>query len=249
MQKLKFLFMSLGLIATLILSIIPQSLTVNAKVEYRRIITDDTPFFSDAGGTNLLFNLPYTYYVKVLTQGELYSHVECYGSGSAIAIDGYVPTHMLYDDGLTVFNPYLEKEIHTITTAVLYADKSLTTPVQHLFASRALKYYGQITAIDGAVLFYVGYNNKLGYVEEWAVTPFEIPLHPNELTFIQPETPQEEQNPTTDNGSPSTESVATLRIIVIACLILAGLIALFVALKNKPKRQLNSSYYDENEYE
>ncbi len=255
MRKLIFIFSNLALSLAIILSLTPTSLSAIAKVEYRRIITENTPFYSDISGTNLLFNLPYTYYVKILEEGANFTHVECFGQGNSIAIDGFVPTDMLYDDKLSVVNPYLEKEITTVSTAVLYADKTLTSPIQYLFASRALKYYGQITALDGTVLFYVGYNNKLGYVEESAVSPFEIPLHPNELTFIVPETPPEEVEPPLDGEDNNEQnkmpidSLTTIRIIVIACLILAGLIALFVALKNKPKNQLNSGYYDENEYE
>ncbi len=250
MRKLAILFCSLSIIISIALCTSVSVKPAKANSEYLRIITEDTPFYSDPAGTNLLFNLPYTYYVRVLERGELLSHVECYGSGGVVAIDGYVPTLMLFEDGLPVQSPYLNKEITTLSTAVLYSDKNLTAPLQYIFSSRALKYYGQITALDGSVLFYVGYNNKLGYVEESAVLPFEVPLHPNELTFIQPEIPvEDEEESNGDTTSSSLENVETLRIIVIVCLILAGLVALFIALKNKPKKQYAGSYYDENEYE
>ncbi len=250
MRKLNYLLSCLCVCLALIICISTQTVKVSAKVEYRRIITEDTPFYSDANGVNLLFYLPYTYYVKVLAEDINFSHVECYGLGSSIAIDGYVPTSMLFNDDLAVINPYLDKQITTVSTTVLYSDKNMSIPLQYLFASRTLKYYGHITADDGSTLFYVGYNNKLGYVEESTVYPFEITLHPNELTFIEPELPPEE--PTvepTEEPSNDKNGVTTLRIIVVACLLLAGLVALFIALKNKPKKQLGSSYYDENEYE
>ncbi len=250
MRKLTYIFSNLFIILAITLSLAPIKLDAFASVEYMRIITDDTPFYSDANGSELLFNLPYTYYVKILKRGEILSHVECYGGSGSIAMDGYVPTDKLFQDDLLVQNPYLEKEITTISTAVLYSDKSLTAPIQYIFSSRSLNYYGQITAEDGSILFYVGYNNRLGYVEEKSVLPFELPIHPNELTFIQPELPPEETpEPEISQKENSYDNLTTVRIIVIACLLLAGLIALFVALKNKPKTHSKRGFYDENEYE
>ncbi len=249
MKKLSFTFSIINLCFAIALCLTPIEIHAHAKVEYRRIITDDTPFYSDVSGTNLLFYLPYTYYVKIIETGELYTHVECYGTGNSVALDGYVPTNSLFNDGLTIIDPYLDKSVTTVTTAVLYLDKNLSTPLQYVFATRTLKYYGQFTAQDGSIIFYVEYNNKLGYVEESVILPFEIDLHPNELTFLQPELPPD-GNLSTEQPTPSQpEGITTLRIIVIASLILAGLVALFIALKNKPKKKLNSGYYDENEYE
>ena len=254
MRKLGYTFANLSIIFSMFFAFSPIVLQVRAKTEYLRVITDDTPFYSDAGGTTLLFNLPYTYYVKVLEYNEMYSHVECFGTGNSIAIDGYVPTSKLFSDQLPVQNPYLEKEILTISTAVLYQDKALTTPIQYLFSNRTLTYYGHIKSNDGSLLFYVGYNNRLGYVQESTIAPFELPLHPNDLTFITPEQPPNSTDSTPDKLSPeqnegTIDSLTIIRIVVIACLLLAGLIALFIAIKNNPTRQVQVGYYDENEYE
>ncbi len=251
MRKIIYVIANISICLSILLSLTFFTLPVKANTEYRRIITEDTPFYSDSGGTNLLFNLPYTYYVKLLEHGEILSHVECFGAGSSVAIDGYVPTDKLFDDDLPVQNPYMEKEIMTISTAVLYSDKNLTTPLQYIFASRTLKFYGQIPSNDGSIIFYVGYNNRLGYVQEKDVLPFEIQLHPNELTFIQPDQPSVDTQtpPENENSTTTGTNLTTIRIIVIACLLLAGLVALFIAIKNKPKKHLNNGYYDENEYE
>ncbi len=87
------------------------SYKASTSTDFRRIITEDTPIYSDSLGINLLFYLPYTYYVKVIEYGETLSHVECYGTGKSIAIDGYVPTLMLYKDDLPVPSPYMEKKL------------------------------------------------------------------------------------------------------------------------------------------
>ena len=222
----------------------PINTTARATTEYRRVITHDTPFYSDANGTNALFYLPYTYYVKVLEVGQILSHVECYGTGETIALDGYVPTTMLFEDNLPVIKPYMEKEIVTLSTTVLYFDKELTSPIQYVFASRNLVFYGQAQNQAGQIVFYVGYNNRLGYVAETNVSPFEFTTHPNELTFLQPEPTPEPEPETPKNDS----SLMTVRTVIVICLFFAGMIALFVAIKNKPKDNV-TTFYDENEYE
>lgn len=224
----------------------PIRTSANASTnEYRRIITDDTPFFSDPEGLNLLFYLPYSYYVKILQINPILSHVECFGTGGSIILDGYVPTDMLFDDGQTVTKPYLEKKIYSASTAVLYADTMLSTPLQYVFSSRQLVYYGNAIASDGSILFFVSYNNRLGYVKESTTMPFLVDLHPNPLTFLTPE-PEPDQ-PSKDNTT-QANTTNVFSIVIIACLTLAGIIALFIAIKNTQK-QTSQNYYDENEYE
>ena len=96
---------------------------------------------------------------------------------------------------------------------------------------------------DGTHCFYVSYGGDLGYVKESDVSPFTIPNHSNPLTFIPEETPPPLEEPTTSN-----DSVDTLRIIIIASLIFAGLSGLVVVIKKRPSVPVNT-YYDENDYE
>lgn len=220
---------------------------------YRRVITETTPFYADKAATQLLFYLPYTYYVKVLSADGAMTRVEVYGTGATAALDGYVPAEMLYNDGLEVKNPFVNLEIITSATAILYGDAALTSTLQYVFPSRGLRYYGFIYAADGSKLYYVGYNNRLGYVRESEITPFVIPDHPNELTFIPKPTepiptPNEDTKPSEADGQDETAAAVSLRAVIIVCLIFAGVIALFIAFKTKPP-QKKQSYYDENDYE
>jgi len=240
----KFIFLKIILCLIICFAYAPTKTYAFAESDYRRIIDHETPFYCDATATKALFYLPYTYYVKVLEYGQTLTHVECYGLGKSITLDGYVPTDKLFEDGLTVINPYMEKLIITQNTTVLYEDSNLLNPLQYVFASRELVYYGQSTAPDGKILFYVGYNNRLGYVTEDDIIPFEQSLHPNELTFLAPE-PEPEQP---SQQVPDNNSLITVRTIIIICLFFAGLLALLIALKKKPKNS-GASYYDENEYE
>jgi hypothetical protein len=213
---------------------------------YLRVIDEETLFYSNANEQSALFFLPYTYYVKSLGQvGEFY-HVECYGQNGSPALDGYVKANKLFDDGLSVINPYVSLSLTTVNTAVLYSDTTLVTPIQYVFPERNMRYYGNLE-VGGFNVYYVEYNGKLGYVKEVDVYPFAIPNHPNELTFIpkEPEIPPEE----TPSTTAPKEDYMPFKIIIVACLLFAGLVALFVALKQKPTHQVAAGYYDENDYE
>ncbi len=222
------------------------SVPINAYANsaYLRVITEDTPFYKNVFDVSPLFYLPYTYYVKVLGEEQDFYHVEVYGYDNA-GLDGYVPKTFLFDDGLEVKLPYLTLNITTAQTAVLYADHNLTNALQYIFSDRELIYYGHYPLSSGNV-YCVSYNDKLGYVKEEAIVPFIIENHPNELTFLIPDTPPEEQE-----SSPSTltEDFFGLKVIIVVCLIFAGIIALFVALSKKPNKSVAVGYYDENDYE
>ena len=210
------------------------------KSEFLRVITEDTPFFSDKSADTPLFYLPYTYYVRVKDYGEVFTHVE-YGNDGA-ALDGYVPTDKLFDDGLTVIAPFPEITATTATTAVLYASAETTTAVQYIFGGRNLYFYGTYYSPQGKTLYYVGYNDRLGYVKEEDLVPFTLSYHPNELTFLTPDTPEQPEQK--EPEKPSAQAVFDLRIAIIAVLGLAGLVALIVAFNKKPKTSPAASYYD-----
>ncbi|MBE5737405.1 MAG: hypothetical protein E7348_03300 [Clostridiales bacterium] len=216
-----------------------------AQSTYLRVINNETPFYQNVNDTEPCFYLPYTYYVKVLDNFESLTHVEIHGKNGIAGIDGYVPTDDLFDDGLEVINPFLCLDITTAGTTVLYQDRYLVTPSQYIFAQRKLKYYGHISSENGNI-YYVSYNNKLGYVKESDILPFAIQNHPNELTFIvQPSPPvEEEQYENTSNNS----DFFGLKSVIIVCLLFAGLIALFIALGKKNDNR-KSNYYEENDYE
>lgn len=216
---------------------------------YARIITEDTPFYSDASGKTLLFYLPYTYYVKVLEEGAFYTHVECYGTGGAAAIDGFVPSDMLYYDGLSVKNPYAEVKLTTLSSAVLYSDSSLNTALQYIFSGRTLNYYGALPLGENSFIYFVGYNDRLGYIKEADVMPFTIENHQNELTFIPKEEPNPPESSDSEKNNNSEKPVFGLRILIIASLLFAGITALFVAFRKKPEKHAAVGYYDENDYE
>ena len=235
------------IILLLILSLFPVCetnivLSEEKTSEYLRVITDDTPFYSNKTDTDPLFFLPYTYYVKVINKDDAFAHVEVYGDDGFAALDGYVPTAFLFSDNLQVLSPYLNLTVSTLQTALMYGDHNLNEPIQYVFADRDLRLYGFYPTEHG-MLYFVGYNSRLGYVKETDLVPFTVPNHPNELTFLTPDTN------TTVSHSPTNTSNETfsLKAAIVLCLIFAGLIALFIALKGKPRNNAAVSYYDEND--
>ena len=216
--------------------------TYATQSQYLRITDTTTPFFSATTDGEALFYLPYTYYVKLISKGEIFDHVE-YGGADGVTIDGYVPNQTLFTETQEVVSPYPNVTLTTSKTALLYADSQLTKSIKYIFKERQLTLYGNFLLPDGTHCFYVSYGGDLGYVKESDVSPFSIPNHPNPLTFIPEETPPPIEEPTTSN-----DSVDTLRIIIIASLILAGLSGLVVVIKKRPSVPVNT-YYDENDYE
>ncbi len=216
---------------------------VFAQSEYRRVINDTTPFYKSMLDQTPLFFLPYTYYVKIISQKDNFCHVEINGENGQTGIDGFVPTEQLFYDGQEVFSPYLNLYITTVDTAVLYSDPNLSFPIQYIFAERSLLYFGENQSIHGK-LFYVAYNNKLGYVKESDILPFVINNHPNELTFLPKPTPEENQTSVQTNND-----FFNLKTIIIVCLLLAGIFALFIALSNKNNNAKKTNYYEENDYD
>ena len=213
------------------------------QTEYLRVLDKTTPFYKNIYDREPLFYLPFSYYVRVIGHSGDYYHIELHGDNGQVAIDGYTPAELLFDDDLTVLSPYLELSITTVNTTVLYNDLNLSSPLQYIFPERNLYYYGEIITEQGT-LFYVGYNNRLGYVKETDIYPFIIKNHPNDLPSSSNDSPTEQAPSTaTQNG------IFELRVIIIVCLIFAGAIALFISLRSTQNKQKNLNYYEENDYE
>jgi hypothetical protein len=247
-MKKSFLFLvALFLSMQVSLFILPSN-TAYADVSYLRVITEDTPFYKNVSDKEPLFFLPYTYYVQVIDSGKDFTHVEIDTHSGAPVIDGFVPTGLLFSDGLSVDKPYLSLSVKTATTALLFEDRELSTPLQYVFAERQMQYYGKYVNSDGFVIYYVNYNNRLGYVKEADIYPFSYQNHPNELTFIKPESPPIE-TPAPSLPNSDGNNLLVIKILIIACLLFSGIVALIFALRNKKESSSAVTFYDENDYE
>lgn len=219
-------------------------ISAHAAGDFMRVITADTPLFADETMTDFLFYLPYTYYVKVISVDGEIAHIE-YSGDFAPAVDGYTYLSMLYRDELTVENPYPALTIKTCKTATFYSDSKLSEETRYIFPERNLYYYGSIRSGD-EYFYCVSYNGNLGYVKEDCLYPFALNDHPNELTFLKTEEEAKETFSEEKEGNSEKDDPFVLRIIVIGCLVFAGLIAAFAV--KKPKKADAPSYYDENDF-
>ncbi len=224
----------------------PSKRAVADQSEYLRIASQSTPFYKNPNDQIPLFYLPYTYYVKLLSISEDFYHVECFISATIPSIDGFVPKECLFLDGLTVSNPYPNLNLTSSTTAVLYADQNLKTQIQYIFPERNMRYYGSFSTEEG-MLYYVGYNGKLGYIKESTVYPFAIPNHSNDLTFLPSE--EVESGKQEQISEKAKDTAFSIKVLIIGCLMFAGIVALFVILKQRTTPTIRAGYYDENEYE
>lgn len=250
---MKKLFLSLIIILLVYFNTIPASVYKDNKTFaeepsfFMRVINEETALYKDRACSQLLFYLPYTYYVKILSFNDYSIYVECYIDSTTPSIDGYVLKDCLFNDYTTPEKPYVNLTLKTIATAVLYQDLSLSVSISYIFENRNLTFYGRATDSVGNYYYFVSYNSKLGYVKESAIQPFVIENHPNPLTFIPPE-PQ----PDTPTGNQAQEGnangILTLKVVIIVCLFFAVIVALFIAFK---KREPVSKrvYYDDNDYE
>ena len=219
----------------------PSNVFALSQVEFKRVMTDDTPFYTDESASELLFYLPNTYYVKILSENNGLAHVECFNGGLAPALDGYVPSEFLVENPLYSGNPFLNLTITSTSSCILYSDPSLSQNLQYVFAGREMFYYGVYTRSQGENLFLVYYNDKLGYVKESGVVPFTVSPHPDPMP--QPEQPEQQTTPTPENAP-----FDTIRTAIIVCLVLAGIVALLLLLKKKNKPVTVATYYDDNDY-
>ena len=237
------------LFSVIIISVITSSFlfthsvyTADASGDYLRVITTDTPIYEDRAMSKMLFYLPYTYYVRIISVEGDAAHIE-YSGDFAPAIDGYTHYSLLFKDGLSVENPYPALTVKTCKTAAFYSDYGLINNIRYVFPERNLYYYGYVS-FGETYVYCVSYNGNLGYVKEDGLYPFTVADHPNELTFIKKEPEVEETF--TETAINKENNTFILRIIVIGCLILAGLIAAFAV--RRPKKSDSVAYYDENDF-
>ena len=226
----------------------PTQSVYAVETRYARILSNNVGFYKDSERTNLVFYLPYSYYVKVLEQTDTFSHVECYGvNSSTTCIDGYVNTDELFFDGNTPINPYLDLSVTVKKETAIYTDAFLSDKIQNVFSGRTLNYYGFTTDTNGNYLYFVEYGDKLGYVRESDVETFSLSNHPYPI----PEPPKEEtpDDSTTDNQNTNKKGFTfNFQTIIIVCLCFATIVILLIIFKPTSKK-VAVSYYDENDYE
>lgn len=239
MKKLLSIIMIFILIA-------PSNILVYGQENYFRVIKENAYLYETPSKQNILFQLPYSYYVKVLQEkGDLYQ-IEIYGEENTPSFFGYTEKENLFQDDLEVISPYPVETVKTCISTIMYSDAECKEKQNYIFPEKTLNYYGEITVAEETV-YLIGYGERIGYVKKNDLYPFTLPLHSNPLTFLKKEEVEETISTAIEEQQNNEESLLSLSII--CCLIVAGIIGIYVAVrkKDKPKRTIN--YYDENDYE
>lgn len=250
MKKLFALFFALLLTA---LPLAGVTAAHAAETKYGRALHADIGFYKDNAGSELLFFLPYSYYVKVLVEGEPYSLVECHNAdGKTTKIVGYVLTENLYFDGTLPMNPYLDLAVSLRRDAFLYSDRNCTEKLTKLFYNDKnlnndlFRYYGYAYDAAGEMVYYVEFFYDYGYLKADDAFSFTVPNHPEPIpTFdpVEPDPPETNTDVIQANGG-----ISGMQIAVICCIVLAGIFVVAFLFRPSPKKK-RDTYFDESDYD
>ena len=205
-----------------------------AETGFLRMEKDGLPFYSDINATELLFYLPESYFLKILSENSNIAHVEINIENSP-TLDGYVYSSQFKtyptDYGLS----YPSITLSLKTDCAFYPSLK-ENPSLYVFRNRTLTYYGEITYND-VDYCYVSYNNKVGYVEKNCLSSFSVPLHPEPI--LKPVV--------TKKTTLKSEENTGVRLIIISLLFVSGIVGILTASKPKKKEE-PASFYDENDF-
>ena len=199
---------------------------------YAVAATEDVWFYTGESEEERLFLIPYTYYVRVLDEGELYCTVEYQADDAPYKkLLGYCRTEQLLFVDFVPARPYLRRQVtltYTLPDSGGLSDAELTT------VERTFSYYGERT--EGAQLYYYVFDGEtFGYVPAEEHVEFEHNTDYLEAMAKPEPAPEEETE--------ETSSVNVVQIVVICILCVAAVaIAILVLRGKKPVRSEPSDF-------
>lgn len=220
----------IALMAFLLLAFsVPAPAVMPARAEsgerYAVATAKDVWFYADADESTGLFCLPYTYYVKVISEGEIYTAVEYLRDSPPYRkIAGYCKSAALTFVDFIPARPYLFREI---TVEYVLPGTSLGNG-SFSSVERTFVYYG--TRYDaGSLYFYVCRDGVFDYIPAQEELVYEL------NTDYLP-------SPSEDTGNKTGLSAVHIAVICVACCA-AVAIAVFVMRGKKPSvPQENSDF-------
>lgn len=211
----------------LIFFINPPKIVIASEQAYSRVMTTNTGFYSDANGNYLKFNLPYTYYVKIIEIGDIYTKVSFMETGVCPMLSGYIKTVDIIGVNYVPLNPYPIITLTAIKDDILFGDYELSNTKLAVYANTTATYYGEISSPQGENLIYVYCNGYLGYVRKSAFAPFEIPLNPDY---------EKEEELETSPNTPTDKKTQNMQILIIAGISIVVVSFVYVIFKPNAKR-------------
>ncbi len=221
-----------------------QTDTVNAQsvYTYSRVMTEDTGFYSDAGGSYLKFYLPYGYFVKILEVGSTYTKVNYMNDNAQFPfLTGYIKTVDLIPREDVPVTPYPLLNLTVISDDVLFADISLTVSKVGVYANTLAIYYGEVVSETDEPLVYVYCNGYLGYMRKSCFAPFIVPSHPEPIQSSS----FEDSHFSSSHSKPQTNSTDNLQILIVAGISVIVVSIVYLIFRPGEKRIKDDAYEEE----
>lgn len=205
--------------------------------EYARILNDNTVMFADPNCTIAKFNLPYSYFVKVLAVNE-YSVKVSYmdGKNNMPACIGYIKTADYYTFDYIPDSPYPQVTLTVLSSEVLFSDKAGQTPKTVLSEYATALYYGYVVT-EGVEFYYVYSNGFVGYVRKNAFINTQIPPHTIPIESVSSEELSADNSIFSQQQTTpaATELDAVLKTIVIIAVSLVALSVVYLLFRPNAK--------------
>lgn len=205
---------------------------------YGRILTEDAGFYSDKGD-DFKFYIPYSYYVKILSVGELYSKVSYgYEDNKYPIINGYVYTENLHISDYVPTSPFAVITLTVISDGVLFGNIDLTEQKVGVCSGKQVFYYGDAYATNGEDLCYVCYDGYLGYMRLSCFSSFTIKLNPDPIDYPEIES-STYSNQTAEKSSFFKND--KIQLMIIACISIVSVSVVYLLFKPQDTRITNKT--------
>ncbi len=242
----KFIFVLIALIF-----LMPQNKITfaNVRYDYAMISNDSAPFYADSSLSIVKFNLPKTYFVKVVEIFTDYSRVIYMNSNENLPkVEGYVENINLEFVSFTPDSPSPKTCLTLNSDEVLFSDLLNLTPKTVLSVNSLAYYYGEIT-FSGESYVYVYSQGYVGYARKSAFNQFTIPHHKD---YVEPTIDTSSNNQTSvsvnENQNPSSAStISTEQVIVIALILLTIVFVIFLFFKPNDKKVMQEAFFNDDD--
>ncbi len=217
--------------------------------EYAMICCDNAPFYADASCSIVKFNLPKTYFVKVVEIYTNYSRVIYMNSNQNLPkVEGYVENVNLEFVDYCPNNPSPNVILTLNSDEVLFSDLINLTPKAVLSNNATANYYGEIN-FGGETYVYVYSQGYIGYARKVAFNSFQLPNHESyvEETYSSSNTNSNDITSNDNINKEESENVSSQHVIVISLILLAIVFIAFLFFKPNDKKIVSEAFFNDDD--
>ena len=215
------------IVATLLSLVLSCAKIAYAESEsWARVLTDNVYLYSSSDAKQQLFVLEKSYYVSVLGEADNMYQVAVMPQNSTefVQVIGWARKSDLTLTDTAPIDPVYPTEKLTVTDVSVDMKRSPVPSAEtscEILNLQQVCYYGAISSY-GKTWYYVRYANRFGYIDANCVSEPNISLHPTPLpqkpASTTPTTPPTDvtEEPTPDTGSPASEILLIVFVVVLA---------------------------------